>query len=85
MAIWKLEDAKNQFSRLVRDALLKGPQVVTRHGKEEVVVMNVADYRRLTRQGNFVEFMQKSPLAKALAKGELELTRSRDLPRGVEL
>ena len=85
MATWKLEDAKNQFSRLVREALVKGPQVVTRHGKEQVVVMNVADYRRLTHQGSFVDFMKKSPLAKALAKGELELTRTRDLPRDVEL
>jgi prevent-host-death family protein len=85
MSVWKLEDAKNQFSKLVREALQRGPQVVTRHGQEEVVVMAVADYRRLTRRENLFEFMRGSPLAKALAAGELELKRSRDLPRDVEL
>lgn len=85
MGIWKLEDAKNQFSRLVREALLRGPQIVTRHGQEQVVVMAVTEYRRLTRRDNLVDSMRGSPLAKALAAGELELTRSRDLPRDVEL
>ena len=85
MGIWKLEDAKNQFSKLVREALSKGPQVVTRHGEEQVVVLAVDEYRRLTQRGSFVEFMRKSPLAKALAKGELELKRTRDLPRDVVL
>jgi antitoxin Phd len=85
MGTWKLEDAKNQFSRLVREALARGPQVVTRHGEEQVVVMSVAEYRRLTRRGSFVEFMRKSPMAAALASGELELSRARDTPRDVEL
>lgn len=85
MGVWKLEDAKNQFSKLVREALQRGPQVVTRHGQEQVVVMAVAEYRRLTRRENLLEFMRGSPLAKALAAGELELKRSRDLPRDVEL
>jgi GGDEF domain-containing protein len=35
----KLDDARNQFSKLVR-AALRQPQVVTRHGREEVVVLS---------------------------------------------
>lgn len=86
MSAWKLEDAKNQFSRLVREARTHGPQVVTRHGREEVVVMSVETYHELARQQpGFVEFMRASPLAKALATGELDLTRSRDLPREIPL
>ena len=82
---WKLEDAKNQFSRLVR-AARRQPQVVTRHGKEEVVVMSMARYRELARrQPDLVDFMSRSPLAEALSAGELELVRSRDLPRDIEL
>ncbi|MGQ0815739.1 MAG: type II toxin-antitoxin system prevent-host-death family antitoxin [Gemmatimonadota bacterium] len=86
MGTWKLEDAKNQFSKLVREARQKGPQIVTRHGQEEVVVIAVEEYRRLARRsGSFVAFMRKSPLAKALAAGEIELTRTRDLPRDISL
>lgn len=86
MATWKLEDAKNQFSKLVQLARQQGPQIVTRHGREEVVVLAVEDYRKLARkQKGMVAFMRESPLAKALAAGELKLTRSRDLARDVEL
>lgn len=86
MAAWKLEDAKNQFSKLVQLARSAGPQVVTRHGREEVVVLAVEEYRRLTRkQKSFVAFMRESPLADAFASGELKLSRSRDLPREIEL
>ena len=85
MARWKLEDAKNQFSKLVR-AARRQPQVVTRHGREEVVVMSVKKYRELAgRDLNLVDVLSDSPLASALASGELELKRSRDLSRDVEL
>jgi len=85
VAKWKLGDAKNQFSRLVRAARLR-PQVVTRHGREVVVVMSVEKYRELARQQpSLVDFLRRSPLAEAFAAGELELIRSRDLPRDIEL
>jgi prevent-host-death family protein len=86
MSTWKLEDAKNQFSRLVRSALRYGPQVVTRHGREEVVVLAVEDYRKLARKHQpLVAFLRQSPLAEAFAAGALTLTRSRDLPRDMVL
>lgn len=85
MPTWKLEDAKNQFSKLVR-AAQRRPQIVTRHGHEEVVVISIEQYRKLAREGRgLLDFMKGSPLARALAKGEIELTRSRDLPREIEL
>ena len=86
MATWKLGDAKNQFSRLVQAARRYGPQVVTRHGREEVVVLAVEEYRKLaSQQEGLVAFLRGSPLAAALAAGELELKRSRDLPRDIAL
>ncbi len=85
MATWKLEDAKNQFSRLVR-AAKRRPQVVTRHGREEVVVVSIERYRQLAREGpGLVAFMRDSPLAKALARDDISLTRTRDLPREIDL
>jgi prevent-host-death family protein len=44
---WVLQDAKARFSELVRQVKSDGPQVVTIHGREEVVVVSVAEFRRL--------------------------------------
>ena len=42
--IWKLQDAKSQFSKVVENALKSGPQYVTRRGTRAVVVLSVRDY-----------------------------------------
>lgn len=44
---WKLEDAKARFSEVVRLARERGPQRVTLHGRDAVVVISAADYARL--------------------------------------
>ncbi|MCC6775330.1 MAG: type II toxin-antitoxin system Phd/YefM family antitoxin [Hyphomicrobiales bacterium] len=41
---WKLHDAKARFSELVRRAQSDGPQRVTVHGKDTVVVLSAEDY-----------------------------------------
>jgi len=41
---WKLQDAKARFSELVRKAQTEGPQHVTVHGKEAVVVVSASEY-----------------------------------------
>jgi antitoxin Phd len=83
---WKLEDAKNQFSRLVQAALDEGPQLVTRRGEDAVVVVSFKQFRKLSeRRRSLVEFMRASPLGEALAAGELQLERSPDLARDVDL
>lgn len=46
-SIWKLEDAKAQFSEVVRAARERGPQKVTVRGREAVVIMAAEDYARL--------------------------------------
>jgi prevent-host-death family protein len=79
---WKLQDAKNRFSEVVKKALKAGPQIVTLRGKETAVVLSVEEYRRLARpKTGLVEFLQSSPLAGV----ELELKRDRDTGREVEL
>jgi len=42
-----LQDAKARFSELVRKARSDGPQHVTVHGREEVVVISVEEFRAL--------------------------------------
>ncbi|MBS0317358.1 MAG: type II toxin-antitoxin system Phd/YefM family antitoxin [Proteobacteria bacterium] len=44
---WLLQDAKARFSELVRRVRSDGPQHVTVHGRDEVVVIAAEDFRRL--------------------------------------
>ncbi len=79
---WQLQDAKNKFSSLVDKAQHKGPQLVTKHGKDAVVVLSVEEYKNLIKPNkNLVKFLQSSPLA---TEG-LTLERKKDLPRDIEL
>lgn len=45
---WLLQDAKARFSELVRKVRSEGPQHVTVHGRDEVVVISAEEFRRLT-------------------------------------
>ncbi|EQD28403.1 prevent-host-death family protein, partial [mine drainage metagenome] len=44
---WILQDAKARFSELVRKVRSEGPQHVTVHGRDEVVVIAAEEFRRL--------------------------------------
>ena len=44
---WHLQDAKARFSQLVRRVRSEGPQHVTVHGRDEVVVISAEEFRRL--------------------------------------
>lgn len=80
-AVWALQDAKNKFSQVVDKAMTEGPQTVTRHGRECVVVLSTKEYRQAACKESLSAFFKKSPL-----RGEeLNVERSRDLPREVSL
>lgn len=81
MRTWKLEDAKNRFSEVVRRALAHQPQRVTRGGRDAVIVLSAEDYEKLVVPGDLVSFLQSSPLAEAMAEAELDLERPRDMGR----
>lgn len=85
MRTWKLEDAKNRFSEVVRLARADEPQLVTRNGREAVVVLSAEEYTRLTTPQNLVRFFRESPLAEVYAEGDLDLTRSRDTGRDIAI
>jgi len=60
---WQLQEAKNKFSELVEKARNEGPQIVTRHGKESVVILSVEEYQKIVKpESNLFQFMQNSPL-----------------------
>jgi len=50
MSDWQLQTAKNRFSEVVRKAREEGPQTVTVHGKPAVVVVDAAEFERLSRK-----------------------------------
>lgn len=81
--IWQLQEAKQKFSELVRRAEREGPQVVTRHGEEVVVVVPAEQYRRMSGDEpkmDFKEFLMSAPDLSVL-----DLERPREMPRDVDL
>ena len=44
---WRLQDAKARFSELMRRVRSEGPQRVTVHGRDEIVVISAEEFRRL--------------------------------------
>ncbi len=79
---WTLADAKAHLSEVVDNALKKGPQVITRHGRKAVVVVAAEEWERKTkRQGTLADFFAASPLRES----GLEIQRSQDGPREIDL
>ena len=79
---WQLQEAKNRFSEVVRKASEEGPQTVTKHGKDSVVVLSAEDYRKLRQpKTSLIEFFQTSPLSEV----EIDLKRDKSPARQVDL
>ena len=79
---WQLQEAKNKFSKLVEKAKCEGPQFVTKHGKESVVVLSVEEYRNIIKpKSNLLQFIQASPLSKT----SINFDRDKSLTRDIEL
>lgn len=76
-----MQEAKQRFSELVRRTLEEGPQVVTRHGEDVVVVIASRDFPRAAVDApDFAEFLLSAPDLRAL-----ELDRPRSMPRTPDL
>jgi antitoxin Phd len=81
---WQLQEAKAQFSAVVRQAEMQGPQHISVRGKPTAVVLSQQEYRRLqalARKPSFTQLMRKSPLVGL----ELDVTRQQDLTRQISL
>ena len=80
--VWQLQDAKSKFSELVDRAMAQGTQIVTRRGKNAVVVMPFDEYKRLTeKRESFSDFLLASPLADS----EIQIDRDKSIPRRFEI
>ncbi len=79
--IWQVQTAKQRFSELVERAVNEGPQIVTKHGREAVVVLDIREYRRLLGVPmDFKEFLMSMPPI-----DDLEIERSKDVGRDIDL
>ncbi|MBL8317816.1 MAG: type II toxin-antitoxin system Phd/YefM family antitoxin [Burkholderiaceae bacterium] len=84
-ARWQLQEAKNRFSEVVERALKDGPQTVTKHGKDAVVIVSAEQFQRRTEAAKrqtlpLSDFLAQSPLSGA----RLRIRRSRDTGRVVK-
>jgi prevent-host-death family protein len=74
---WPLQDAKARFSELVRKVRSEGPQHVTVHGRDEVVVVAAEEFRRLKGScsgQSLIDAIQSSPYR------EIEIALRRTTP-----
>lgn len=70
--IWQLQEAKNKFSQVVKDAVGEGPQLITKHGTEVAVVLSYQTYKQMiAARGKLSDFFRSSPLAAV----DLDLSR----------
>jgi antitoxin Phd len=77
---WQLQEAKAKFSELVQKAIDEGPQTVTRHGKDAVVVLSAEQFELMKKRQ-----IDLKDLLPYLSLDEVDLERNKDFPRDVEL
>jgi antitoxin Phd len=80
MNTWSLQNAKARFSELVNVCRENGPQMVTRHGRDTVVVISAEEYRRrFAQRTNLKDFLLSAP------RVDLSIERPKDTGREVNL
>src|SRR3954451_15009965 len=81
---WQLQTAKARFSEVFRLARTEGPQLITRQGKEAVVMIPAEEFDRLRNRSrqpkSLVQFFRESPLVGL----ELDFERDKDTGRDIE-
>ena len=86
---WQIQDAKQRFSEMIRAVTNEGPQVITRHGEDVAVVVDIDEYRRLTRPAaDLAGILLGGPKlddGTADVFAEVEAERKADLGRVVDL
>ena len=62
--VWQIQEAKNKLSEVINEAIKHGPQIITKHGVEAVIVLSYVEYRKaMLSQKKLSDFFRDSPLA----------------------
>lgn len=60
---WQVQEAKQRFSEVLRQAHDDGPQIITRHGEEVAIIIDMSEYRHAReKKPDFMEFLRSAPL-----------------------
>ena len=79
---WQVQEAKQRFSEVLRRAKADGPQIVSKHGKDVAVVVDIDEFHRLTAPPmDFKEFLLSIPKGD---DGALDVVRTRDPERDID-
>ena len=82
---WQLQTAKARFSEVFRLARTAGPQLITRQGRDGVVMIPVEHFDLLVSRArqpkSLVQFFRESPLVGL----ELDFERDKDSGRDIDL
>jgi len=63
MRTWPLQDARNHLRDVIDGALLQGPQRITRHGKQAVIIVSEEEWNRVAApRRSFGDLLADSPL-----------------------
>jgi prevent-host-death family protein len=84
---WQVQEAKQRFSEVLRAVQSEGPQTISRHGEDVAVLIDIAEYRRLTSpRKDVTALLLGPPYLDDDAAGvwdEAEAERKADFPRDV--
>ena len=80
MHSWQLQQAKSHFSEVVNLVLTEGAQMVTRRGKNEVVILAASEYQKLTKTVPLNQILKQAPRG-----NDLDIKRSQEGVRKLEL
>ena len=77
---WQVQEAKQRLSELLR-AAEDGPQVISRHGQDVAVVVDIARWRRMTGvEVELADYLRHGPVV-----DDLDVERANDGPREAEV
>ena len=80
METWPVQEAKARFCESIERALTEGPQTITRHGAERVVVLSIEEYRLLAaHRPDFKAYLLGGPKV-----DDFPIERDIDIGRDVE-
>jgi len=83
--VWQVQTAKAKFSEVFRLARLEGPQLITRQGKDGVIMLPVEQFDQLVNRSrqpkSLLQFFRESPLVGL----ELDFERSKEVSRDIKL
>ena len=80
MNTWQLQEAKSRFSEVVDLSLNQGPQMVTKHGQDAVVILSASEYRRICGSLPLRDLLLNAPRG-----APLDIKRSREVIRDISL